>query len=236
MTATGTPVARPPGVQQGSSSIAKKIAMAVSGVILLGFVIVHFLGNLKVYQGAEAFNHYAEGLREVGAPFFARGQLLWVARVVLLLAVSVHIGAAIQLVQQSRRARPVGYHRFDSLAFSYASRTMVWGGILILAFVVYHLLHLTLGVPGVHPDFIAGDAYHNFISGFRAWPVAVAYMAAMVPLGLHLYHGIWSALQTLGAGDPGASRLRRPIAAVIAGAVALGNMSFPIAVLTGILR
>ena len=132
MTVTTTSAARRRGGELAGSSIGKKIAMAVSGVMLLGFVIVHFLGNLKVYQGAEAFNHYAEGLREVGAPFFARGQLLWAARLVLLVAVSVHIGAAVQLVGQSRRARPVAYARFDTLSFSYASRTMVWGGVLLV--------------------------------------------------------------------------------------------------------
>ncbi len=210
--------------------------MAVSGVLLAGFVVLHFAGNLKVYQGPDAFNHYAEGLREMGAPFFGRGQLLWTARLVLLVAVAIHIGAAFLLVRQSRLARPVRYARFESLAFSYASRTMVWGGLIILAFVIYHLLHLTFGVRVVHPDFVPGDAYHNFVTGFRAWPVSIAYILAMVPLGLHLYHGIWSVFQTLGAGDPARSRVRRPLAAAVAAIVMVGNMSFPIAVLTGMLQ
>jgi succinate dehydrogenase / fumarate reductase cytochrome b subunit len=202
-------------------------------VILIAFVIGHFIGNLKVYQGEEAFNHYAEGLRTFGSPFFADTQVLWLARAGLLLAVIVHIASAFVLVRQSRAARATRYGKFESLAFSYASRTMVWGGIIILAFVLYHLLHLTFGT--VHPDFRAGDAYHNFVTGFRSWPVSLAYIAAMVPLGLHLYHGLWSALQTLGANNPRYNRFRRPAALAIALIITIGNITFPIAVLTGLL-
>jgi len=217
-----------------ASSVGKKIAMAISGIVLVLFVIGHFIGNLKVFQGADAFNHYAEGLRTVGAPFLGRGQLLWIVRAGLLVALIVHVVAAAQVYSRSLRARPVRYHRFESLAFSPASRSMTWGGIAILAFVVYHLLHLTLG--SVHPDFVHGDAYHNFVTGFRSWPVSLAYMAAMVPLGLHLYHGIWSATQTLGTTNPRVQRLRRPAALAFAVLVAGGNLVFPIAVLSGILQ
>lgn len=214
------------------SSVGKKIAMALSGVLLIGFVVGHMVGNLKVYQGRDAFNHYAEGLRIFGAPFFAQGQVLWIIRVTLLLAVGLHIAAAIQLTVASRRARRTGYRRFDSLAFSYASRTMVWGGLIILLFIVYHLMHLTIG--NAHPDFVPGDAYHNFVAGFRSVPVAIAYIAAMIPLGLHLYHGTWSLFQTLGANNPRYNRYRRPLAAAIAILVVAGNVSFPLAVLAGL--
>jgi succinate dehydrogenase / fumarate reductase cytochrome b subunit len=217
-----------------STSVGKKIAMAITGFVLVAYVIVHMLGNLKVYQGAEAFNHYAEGLRTLGAPFFGREQLLWIARIILLVSAVVHIGSAFALVLRSRAARPIRYRQFDSLAFSYASRTMVWGGVILLAFVVYHLLHLTFGT--AHPDFIAGNAYHNFVVGFQSWPVSVAYTIAMIALGLHLYHGVWSGLQTLGADGSWYDGVRRPAAAVIALAVVLGNISFPIAVLSGIVR
>jgi succinate dehydrogenase / fumarate reductase cytochrome b subunit len=216
------------------STVGKKIAMAVSGVILVGFVIAHMLGNLKVYQGPEAFNHYAEGLRTIGAPIFARGQLLWIARAILLAAVGIHILAAVQLTLHSRAARAVPYTRYDSLAFSYASRTMVWGGLIILAFVIYHLLDFTFGT--VHPAFVPADAYHNFVTGFRRLPVALAYIAAMIPLGFHLYHGIWSVFQTLGANSPTYNRYRRPLALAITLAVILGNISFPVAVLTGLVK
>jgi succinate dehydrogenase / fumarate reductase, cytochrome b subunit len=216
------------------STVGKKIAMAVSGVILIGFVVGHMIGNLKVYQGPVVFNHYAEGLRTFGLPFFSTGQLLWLIRLVLLTALLVHLTAAFQLALRSRRARAIGYRKYDNdLVFSYASRTMLWGGIIILAFVVYHLLHLTLGT--THPDFIHGDAYHNFVVGFRSIPVSVAYIAAMIPLGFHLYHGFWSMLQTLGANNPSYNRFRRPVAAGLAVIVVLGNISFPVAVLAGII-
>lgn len=208
--------------------------MAVSGVLLIGFVIAHMVGNLKVYQGREAFNHYAEGLRIFGAPFFAQGQVLWLLRIALLAAVGVHILAAFQLTIASRAARKHRYKQFDSLAFSYASRTMAWGGVIILAFVIYHLMHLTFG--NAHPEFVPGDAYHNFVSGFRRWPVSLAYIGAMIPLGFHLYHGTWSMFQTLGANNPRYNRFRRPLAAAIALAVVAGNISFPLAVLAGVIE
>lgn len=213
------------------STVGKKIAMAVTGLILIGFVTGHMIGNLKVYQGAEAFNHYAEGLRDFGSPFLAASQALWIVRIVLLISVLVHIVAAVQLTLKSRAARKQGYRQFESLAFSYASRTMAWGGLIILAFVVYHLMHLTFG--NAHPDFVPGNAYHNFVAGFRSVPVSLAYLVAMVPLGFHLYHGFWSMLQTIGASNPRYNRYRRPTAAVLALAVTIGNLSFPVAVLAG---
>jgi succinate dehydrogenase / fumarate reductase cytochrome b subunit len=216
------------------NTVGKKMLMAVSGLILWGFVILHMLGNLKIYQGAAAFNHYAEWLRTVGAPLFGRGQLLWLARVILLAAVAVHLVVAFQLVRKSWAARPTPYHQFKPEVFSAASRTMTWGGITILAFVIYHLMHFTFG--NVHPDFRSGDAYHNFVIGFRSVPVSVAYLAAMIPLGFHMYHGLWSSFQTLGANRPAYSRWRRPLAATIAALVIGANVSFPIAVLSGAVR
>ena len=217
------------------STVGKKIAMAITGTILILFVLVHMLGNLKVYQGAEAFNHYAEGLRTLGEPFFGHSQLLWLLRLGLLAAVLIHIVAAYQLTVRSRAARKHAYKQWDGgLVFSYASRTMKWGGVIILLFVIYHLMHFTFG--NAHPDFVHGDPYHNFVVGFRSWPVSLAYIAAMIPLGFHLYHGFWSMLQTLGANNEKYNRMRRPIAAILALAIVLGNISFPVAVLTGIVR
>lgn len=230
MAATTTPAERRSAAVR--SSVGKKIAMALSGTILLLFVIGHFVGNLKVYLGAEEFNHYAEGLRTFGSPFFARGQLLWIIRLALLATVLVHIWTALSLTLQSRRARSIPYRQKESLVFSYASRTMVWGGLTILAFVVFHLLHLTFGT--VHPDFVPGDAYNNFVVGFRSVPVSLAYMVAMVPLGFHIYHGTWSAFQTMGASNPRYNAWRRPLAMTIAILVAGGNALFPVAVLSGI--
>jgi succinate dehydrogenase / fumarate reductase cytochrome b subunit len=216
------------------SSVGLKIAVAASGTIFILFVIAHFLGNLKVFAGEDSFNHYAEGLRTMGAPFFSRGQLLWIARIVLLAALIVHVAVTVKLSLHSRRARPVRYRRFESLAFSRASHTMFWGGLAILAFVTFHLMHLTFG--NVHPDFVSGDAYHNFVSGFQSVPVVAVYIVAMIALGLHLYHGVWSAFQTLGANNPRYNSLRRPLALAIAVIVAGGNMMLPLAVLTGLIR
>jgi succinate dehydrogenase / fumarate reductase cytochrome b subunit len=224
-------IAKPQAYALWSSSVGKKVLMAVSGVVLYGFVFVHMLGNLKVYQGREAFNHYAEGLRTLGAPFFGYGQLLWILRIILLAALAVHLVAVVQLYGKSRAARKHSYKKFDGLEFSYASRTMLWGGVLLLAYVVYHLLHLTFG--SVHPNFIPGDAYNNFVVGFQQWPASLAYIVAMVPLGLHLYHGFWSMLQTLGANNPKYNRMRRPTALTLSLLIVLLNISFPVAVLLG---
>ena len=217
------------------ATVGKKIAMAVTGLVLIGFVAGHMIGNLKVYQGREAFNHYAEGLRTFGEPFFGYSQLLWLIRLVLLAAVLIHILAAVQLTLRSRAARPVAYKRYEGdLVFSYASRTMTWGGLIILLFVIYHLMHLTFG--NAHPDFVHGDAYHNFVGGFRSVPVSLAYIAAMIPLGLHLYHGFFSMLHTFGATSPKYNRWRRPAALALALIIVLGNISFPVAVLAGLVE
>lgn len=225
-------IAKPRAYRLWSSSVGKKIMMAVSGLILYGFVLGHMIGNLKVYQGREAFNHYAEGLRTFGAPFFGHGQLLWVVRIVLLAALFIHIAAVVNLARQSKKARKHSYKKFDGLEFSYASRTMLWGGLLLLAYVVYHLMHLTFG--NAHPNFVPGDAYNNFVVGFQQWPASVAYIVAMIPLALHMYHGFWSMLQTLGANNPKYNRMRRPVALTLALLVALLNIMFPVSVLLGL--
>ena len=215
-------------------SVGKKILMAVSGIVLLLFVIGHLFGNLKVFTGPEHFNAYAEGLRTMGAPLFGRGQLLWIARIVLLIAVGIHIWAAWSTTRQSLAARTVRYAKNDDLSFSYASRTMRWGGVIILAFVVYHLMHFTWG--NVHPDFVPGDAYHNFVEGFRRWPAALAYIMAMVPLALHVYHGTWSATQTLALTNARFEPYRRPISAAVAIAIGAGNIALPLSVLAGVVK
>jgi len=216
------------------SLIGQKIVMAVTGVILFMFVVGHLLGNLKVFQGPEHFNAYAEGLRTFGAPFLGRGQLLWIVRIILLGSVAAHIWAAITTARASWRARPVGYHRLEPIETTYAARTMRWGGALIFLYVIYHLLDFTFGA--VNPSFVPGDVYHNVVASFRVWPVAAAYVAAMVVLGLHLYHGVWSAWQTLGLNRPPTGGWRRGVAAAIAVLIAGGYISIPAAVLAGVLR
>jgi len=216
-----------------STSIGKKIFMAVTGILLVLFVIGHMIGNLKAFQGAAKFDHYAEGLRSFGDPFLGHGQFLWIARVVLLASVLVHMIAAWQTWRISRRARPRGYRKEESISFSYASSTMRWGGVIIGAFVVFHILHLTTGT--VHPNFVS-SAYANLVTGFQAPWVAGFYLLAMALLSLHLYHGIWSACQTLDINNAKIRAMRRPAAALIALVVLLGFISVPLAVLLGILH
>lgn len=215
------------------SSVGKKVLMALTGLILVGFVLGHMAGNLKVLQGSEAFNGYAEWIREVGYPALPHHGALWVMRVLLLAAVLVHVVAALQLWRMSRAAREERYRRPKDLSFSYASRTMRWGGIIILLFVVYHILHFTTGQ--AHTDFVAGDAYHNFVVAFRNPLVFGVYAVAQAALCLHLYHGVWSATQTLGADSPAIDAWRRPVALSVALIVFGGFLLPPTLVLSGVI-
>jgi len=216
------------------SLIGKKIIMAVTGLVLFAFVVGHLLGNLKVFEGPQKFNAYAEGLRTVGAPFFGHAQLLWVARVVLLVAVGVHLWAALAVTRASWQARPVGYRQLGATETTYAARTMRWGGVIIACYIVYHLLDLTFGA--ANPDFVAGDAYHNLVVSLARKPVSAVYVAAVVAVALHVYHGLWSALQTLGLNRPPTSGWRRGVAAAVAVAIGGGYIAIPLAVLAGVLR
>ena len=216
------------------SSVGKKVTMAATGAVLFAYVVGHLAGNLKIYQGPEKYDDYARFLREVGAPVFGHGELLWIARVILLASVVLHIVAATQLARMSLLARDVGYRKYRQLNFSYASRTMRWGGVIIAAFVVYHLLHLTWGT--AHPQFSHESVYHNVVTGFEAWPVSLAYVVAMIPLALHMYHGLWSGLQTMAINNPRIKGWRRPFAAAVALGVLVGNISIPVAVLAGWVR
>lgn len=212
------------------TSVGKKAVMAVTGVLLLLFVVAHMLGNLKIFTGERHFDEYGDFLRTIGSPALGQSWYLWVQRTVLLVAVVLHITAAYQLTMMSRRARPVRYVHSDVVAATYASRTMRWGGVIIALFVVYHLLHFTTGT--VHPDFVAGRAYRNVVEGFQVWYVAAFYIAAVAALGLHLHHGLWSMCQTLGVRPAREPTIRR-IAAVTATLITVGYISVPIAVLAG---
>jgi len=216
------------------SLVGKKVVMAATGVILLGFVLAHMAGNLKVFQGPEHFNAYAEGLRTVGAPFFGRGQLLWAARIILLAAVGLHIWAAWAVTRASWAARPEGYKRLELIETTWAARRMRWGGVLIIAYVVYHLLDLTFGK--ANPSFVPGDVYHNLVASFSRTPVALAYIAAVLVLAFHMYHGIYSAFQTLGLNHPKYNRWRRAFAAGYTLLVTAGFVAVPVAVLAGVVR
>jgi succinate dehydrogenase / fumarate reductase cytochrome b subunit len=216
------------------SSVLRKVWMAVTGALLFGFVLTHMLGNLKAFQGREAFDGYALFLRELGYPVFPESGVLWILRLALLAAVSVHIFAAYKLWKQSRSARSHGYGKSHSQVVSYASRTMRWGGIIILAFVIFHLLHMTTGT--AHPDFEYGSVYNNLVIGFQSVPVVAFYLLAVGALSFHLYHGIWSVFTTLGVENRRIDRLRRPLAAVIAWGMFLGYAIVPLAVLTRFLE
>ncbi|HTO75472.1 MAG TPA: succinate dehydrogenase cytochrome b subunit [Thermoanaerobaculia bacterium] len=211
------------------SSIGRKVVMAVTGAILVLFVLGHMIGNLQVYLGPAALNHYGVLLRQL-----LHGAGLWVVRAVMLTAVSLHIWSATSLTLESRRARPEGYREQKWKESTYASRTMRWGGVIILLFVIYHLLHFTTGT--VHPNFIEGDIYHNFVTGFQSVPVSIAYIVAMLALGLHLRHGVWSMFQTLGVSHPRYIRMAHVTAWVVAIVVVAGNISFPVAVLAGVVK
>ena len=215
------------------SSVGKKVLMALSGVVLFGFIVLHMVGNLKVLLGPEEIDAYGRFLREVGYPAVPHKTILWTVRIALLVAVTVHIVAAFQTWAQSRNARAVGYRKNEDLSFSYASRTMRWGGVIILLFIVYHLLHFTTGT--LHPDFIEGGIYHNFVAGFQSPIVLLVYLVAQAALCLHLYHGLWSMTQTLGANHPKYNRLRRPAAATAALAVFLGFVIPPVIVWMGLI-
>lgn len=208
------------------TTIGKKVVMAASGIILVGFVFAHMLGNLQVYGGADMLNAYAAGLRKIPA-------LLWVARLVLLGAVFAHAWSAIQLTQLNRQARPQSYRVKKNLTTNPAAVTMVFGGLALALFIVYHVAHLTVGV-GVPGGFDHTNVYGNVIASFSVWWITAIYMLAQIALGLHLYHGTWSLFQTLGLNHPRYNAMRRTLATGLSGLVLIGNISIPVSVLTGI--
>jgi succinate dehydrogenase / fumarate reductase cytochrome b subunit len=214
--------------------IGKKVVMAITGVVFTGFVIAHMFGNLKIFAGPDEINTYSRFLREVGMPELGYGQLLWLVRIVLFVCVSLHITAAVQLTRMSRAARPIGYAAKRDIETTWAARTMRWGGVLLFAFVVFHLLHLTGGVVGFgQGQFKHLAVYQNVVAAFAVWPIALFYIVAMGALCLHLNHGIWSMLQTLGWNSARNEATLKMISRVIAIVVFLGFTSVPVAVMTG---
>ena len=210
-----------------SSTIGKKVVMAVTGIVLVGYILAHVTANLLIFAGAAAIDAYAAKLRTLPL-------LLWGVRILLLVSVVLHVVAATQLAVRARAARPTPYHRFEPQTSSAASRTMRWGGVALLLFLVYHILHFTTGQ--AHPDFIHLAPYHNVTTAFRVWWVVAIYIAAMFALAMHLYHGTWSMFQTLGIEHPRVNPARRRLATVIAVLVPLGFVAVPIAVLIGVIR
>ena len=216
-----------------ASAVGKKWVMAITGIVGMGFITMHMLGNLKVYLGPTELNHYAEGLRIFGDPFVPREGVLWILRSVLLVALVLHVHAAFSLWSANRRARPVAYaSQRDYIAANWASRTMIWTGPIVLLFIAFHLLDLTWG--NLNPDFVHGDVYHNIVVSFRRLPVTIVYILANAALGIHLWHGAWSLFQSMGVNNPYLNGLRRAFATVFALVIVMGNVSFPIAVALGI--
>jgi succinate dehydrogenase / fumarate reductase cytochrome b subunit len=214
-----------------STAVGKKYVMAISGIVLMLFVLAHMVGNLKLYFGATALDNYSHWLRDVGEPALPRQALLWLVRIVLLGAVAAHVTAAYQLTMINRRARPEAYRsKRDYVAADFASRTMRWTGIIVVLFVIFHLLDLTWGP--ANPDFVAGDPYHNVITSFERVPVALVYVIANLALGVHLYHGAWSLFQSMGWVRP----WRRQFATVFAAVIVVGNVSMPLAVVLGVVN
>jgi succinate dehydrogenase / fumarate reductase cytochrome b subunit len=207
------------------SAIGKKFLMALSGIVLFLFVLVHMIGNLQAFQGAEALDHYAELLR-TSMPF------LWFVRIVLLVALLVHAIAGIQLWLERQKARPVSYQDYRPVVSSTASRTMIWSGLLILGFVVFHLLDLTIGV--VHPDFQEGRVYQNLVVSLSRAIGVVIYLVAMVGLGFHLWHGLYAMFQSLGLSNRSIFQSIQKFAIAVAVVLTLGFAAVPIAVILGL--
>ena len=217
------------------SAVGKKWVMAVTGILLMGYVFFHMLGNLKVYLGAEDLNHYGEWLRDLLVPFFPRTVTLWLLRIGLIAAFVFHIHAAYGLTRINRQARAAGGYisKRDYQAANAASRSMRYTGVVILLFLIFHLADLTWGT--VNPDFVRGDVYRNLVASFERPAVSAIYIVANIALGLHLFHGGWSMFQSLGLNNPKWNSWRRGFAVGFAAIVTVGNLTFPIAALTGII-
>lgn len=218
------------------TTIGKKVIMAGTGLIGIGFVLGHMYGNLKVFFGPAEFNRYAEGLREFGAPIFTHSEPLWIVRLVLLVAVVLHVWSAWTLYLDSLRARSTKYMVHHTLETTAAARYIRFGGVVIFLFIILHLMQFTWGVSVVEPNFRPGDPYHNLVVGFQSYSNlwAIIYLVAMFLLGFHLYHGTWSMFQTLGLNNKMTTKPLRAVALIVAIVVAGGFAIVPLAVMLGI--
>ena len=214
-----------------NSSVGKKIVMAITGIVLSLFVLGHMAGNLQAFlpNGAVALDHYGAFLREL-----LHGTGIWFVRAGLLLAVGLHVWAYLGLTLKSWAARPKGYSVTDYEEANFASRSMRWTGPILAAFIVFHLLHLTTGT--LHTHFVEGKVYQNLVTGLAPVPVALFYILAMGCLAFHLWHGVWSMLQTLGLSHPKYLVARKAFAIVFTVLVTGGFVLVPLAVLAGMLK
>jgi succinate dehydrogenase / fumarate reductase, cytochrome b subunit len=218
------------------STVGMKVLMAVTGVLLVLFLFAHMLGNLKIFVGAESFDHYAHWLRQIGTPLLPETWYLWLQRAILTIAVGGHIWAATVLALRARAARPVQYTHRRPVQGSYAARTMRWGGVIIFLFVIYHVLDLTTG--HLNPVGDPGRPYANVIADFAVdrWYVTLFYALAVLAVGFHLRHGIYSAVRTLGQQTAAGERRARAIALGLAVTLCAGYLAVPFAVLAGLVR
>ncbi|MEP6905290.1 MAG: succinate dehydrogenase cytochrome b subunit [Gemmatimonadales bacterium] len=211
------------------SAIGKKVVMAVTGLIGIAFLVGHVAGNLLAFRGSEALNAYSAFLKSTG-------ELLWIVRIVLITAVILHVIAAYHLTIQNRAARPISYSRREPQVSTIASRTMRWGGALLLIFIIIHILHFTTGTIRPTGLFSPTDVYGNVIGSFRIWWVSLFYIISMIALGAHIYHGAWSSVRTIGIAQPSPNQLHRRVALALALLLWLGFTAVPAGVLLGLIR
>jgi succinate dehydrogenase / fumarate reductase cytochrome b subunit len=222
------------GARGARSTIALKIAMAVSGLIFIGFVLLHMYGNLKALDGHDSFNEYAHHLRTFGEPMLPYGGLLWIIRLTLIASLVVHVGAAVALWHRAGTARTQKYAVKKNLGSSLSSRTMRWGGVALLLFLVWHLINFTIGKVNISGG-ETNDPYNLLVDTFDVWWMTLIYLVAMVALGMHLHHGTWSSLQTLGLTNTAEARRRAKAAGWFVALVIAGGFSVvPVLVLAGI--
>jgi succinate dehydrogenase / fumarate reductase cytochrome b subunit len=217
------------------STIALKILMAVSGLVFVGFVLLHMYGNLKAFAGHDAYNEYAHHLRTLGTPMLPESGFLWVLRVVLLVALVVHVACAVALWRRAKKARPVKYVMKKNKHSTYASHLMRWGGLTLLVFIVWHLLNFTIGKVNVSGG-PTNDPYDLLVDSFDVWWLTLIYLVAMAMLGAHLHHGFWRSMQTLGLTNTAGSRARaKQVGLVLAAIITVGFSLVPLFVLFGVI-
>ena len=229
--APAPPRRRPAVLTFWRSTIGKKAVMAATGLMFVAFLFVHMAGNLKVFLGPQHFDDYAAWLRTIGEPVLQQTWYLWLQRSVLLIALVLHVTAAVQLSKRDRRARPVKYVHGRRRKASFATHTMRWGGAALALYLVWHLLDLTVGV--ANQDFQDGHPYHNIVADFQVWWVNLVYIVALLMLGLHINHGFWSAAQTLGIAGTTRDRALKTVGSVLAVVITGGFLIVPIAVMAG---
>lgn len=213
------------------STIGKKVVMAATGLLFVVFLLAHMAGNLKIFFGAGSFDHYAGWLRTIGEPVLPYSWFLWIQRAVLVVALVLHVVAAVQLSRRDRKARPVRYVHGQRPRATFATHTMRWGGATLAVYIVWHILDLTVGV--ANPDFVEGQPFHNVVVDFQVWWIDVIYLVALLMLGLHINHGFWSAAQTLGIKSASRDRTIKTVGSVLAVVITGGFMIVPIAVMAG---